>query len=71
MAKKKKLGEVSKISSNCVELTNAVYDNMVLFFSAESQEFQPDELSTSEAYNHASYSFKCDEDNRAIYMRKK
>ena len=32
MAKKKKLGEVSKISSNCVELTNAVYDNMVLFF---------------------------------------
>ena len=29
---KKKFGEVSKISSNCVELTNAVYDNMVLFF---------------------------------------
>ena len=33
MAKKKKtIGEVSKISSNCVELTHAVYDNMVLFF---------------------------------------
>ena len=28
---KKKFGEVSKISSYCVELTHAVYDNMVLF----------------------------------------